>query len=583
MNSNTEFVWLVGGPAGAGVKKTGEIFARTLMRGGYYVFVNSEYPSLIRGGHNSEKVTAKAVEVYAQSEKLNILVALDGLSVRLHLDELKPNGIVIYDKEKSRISDEEITRNDLQLIDVPLSKFARDLGRRDVLKNSVAVGASLAVIDYDIEILKDVLKRTFKASVAEINIKAAEIGYYFVKEKYGKVVSVKLPTLEKKSLYLLKGNEAIALGALKAGTKFYAGYPMTPSTSILQTFASFQKDFDVVTIQSESELAAINMVIGAAAAGVRAMTGTSGGGFSLMVEALGFAAMSEVPVVIALVQRPGPSTGLPTRTAQADLRFALHASQGEFPRFVIAPGDVEECFYHTMIAHNLAEKFQVPAIIISDKYLGESAKSIPWFESNKIPIERGKLLDDKTLEVTNEPATFKRYELTDDGISTRAFYGQKVLVKLTGNEHDEYGYTADNPQIGKDMADKRWKKFPLMEKEMQKYDPIKVYGSPTSDITLIFWGSTKGPVLEAKRKLEEKGYSVNAIQVVFLSPFPTENLRNVLKNAQNVVLVEQNKTAQLGSLIREHLLLDIPHKYLKYDGWPIEAIDLVEYVEHEVL
>ena len=338
-----------------------------------------------------------------------------------------------------------------------------------------------------------------------------------------------------------------------------------------------------MTIQSESELAAINMVIGAAAAGVRAMTGTSGGGFSLMVEALGFAAMSEVPVVIALVQRPGPSTGLPTRTAQADLRFALHASQGEFPRFVIAPGDVEECFYHTMIAHNLAEKFQVPAIIISDKYLGESAKSIPWFESNKIPIERGKLLDDKTLEVTNEPATFKRYELTDDGISTRAFYGQKVLVKLTGNEHDEYGYTADNPQIGKDMADKRWKKFPLMEKEMQKYDPIKVYGSPTSDITLIFWGSTKGPVLEAKRKLEEKGYSVNAIQVVFLSPFPTENLRNVLKNAQNVVLVEQNKTAQLGSLIREHLLLDIPHKYLKYDGWPIEAIDLVEYVEHEVL
>ncbi len=583
------FAWLVGGPAGAGVKTTGLIFAKTLMRGGYHVFTNSEYPSLIRGGHNSEKVTFRGDRsVYAQKETINVLVALDQLSLDLHLKELEPEGIVIYDDARSRIVDEK-RREDLQYVNVPLRKIARGLSRNAVLMNTVALGATLAVFDYDLNALISVIHDIFKAKekIVGINVSAAEKGYQYVKETYPDLKLAVVPIKEKveRDLYLMTGNEAISLGAIKAGMKFFAGYPMTPASSIMHTLAAFQEEFNHVVIQAESEIAAINMVVGAATTGARSMTATSGGGFSLMVETLGLAAMSETPIVIALAQRPGPSTGLPTRTTQADLRFALHASQGEFPRFVLAPGDVEECFYMTADAFNLAEKFQVPSIILTDKYLSESSKSVEWFDESKVQIDRGSLVKDEDLpQGENEVLPlFKRYEITETGVSPRAVFGQKAIIKLTGNEHDEHGFTGDNPKTSKTMTDKRWRKEKYMLEEIEKLGSVKVIGPDDADVTAILWGSTKGPALETKYLLEKEGISMKIIQVRYLSPFPTETVSKLLNASKNVFLMEQNKTAQLGGLIREHTGIFIEKRYLKYDGWPIEAPQVVEFIKSEVL
>ncbi len=589
MHIDDGFAWMVGGPAGAGVKTTGQIFAKTLMRGGYHVFTNSEYPSLIRGGHNSEKVTFRGDRpVHAQKETINVLVALDQLSINLHIKELEPDGLIIYDSARSKILDGQ-QRDDLQYVNVPLRKIARGLSRNDVLMNTVALGATIAVFDYDLDHLISVIHDIFRAKekIVGINVTAAEKGYQYVKDTYPDLRLPVVPTKKKveQTLYLMTGNESLALGAIKAGMKFFAGYPMTPASSIMHVLAEFQDEFKHVVIQAESEIAAINMTLGAATTGARSMTATSGGGFSLMVETLGLAAMSETPLVIALAQRPGPSTGLPTRTTQADLRFALHASQGEFPRFVLAPGDVEECFYMTVDAFNLSEKFQVPAIILTDKYLAESSKSVEWFDEARTQIDRGLLVKDEDLAQGEDeiPQLFKRYQITENGVSPRAVFGQKALIKLTGNEHDEYGFTGDNPQMSMAMNEKRWRKERYMLEEIEKLGAVAVMGPQDADVTAILWGSTKGPALETSYLLEKEGISMKIIQVKYLSPFPTEIVTRLINESKNVFLMEQNKTAQLGGLIREHTGIYIKHRYLKYDGWPIEAPQVAEFIKTEVL
>ncbi|MDG6223571.1 MAG: 2-oxoacid:acceptor oxidoreductase subunit alpha [Candidatus Bathyarchaeota archaeon] len=573
---------LVGGEAGAGISRSGLLFAKSCLRGGLCVFGANDYQSLIRGGHNFYTVRACEEEIYSQADKTDLLIALNKETVFFHKDELISGAGIIYDQEEFSITQEELERNDINLYHVPLRKIAKELEGPQIMENTVALGAANALLDYDTTILNEVLQDTFNQKVAQQNIEAAKRGYDYVKENYGNSFGYKLEKTEsagKKRLFLT-GNEAIGLGALNAGCKFYAAYPMTPATTILHFLAPLDREYKIVVMQTESEIAAMNMVAGASYAGVRSMTATSGGGFSLMVEALGMVGMTETSPVIVLAQRPGPSTGLPTYTAQGDLRFAIHASQGEFPRAIIAPGDAEECFYNTLDAFNLAEKFQIPAIIISDKYLSESNGTTEIFNQNKIGIDRGQLITDDTYTQEEE---YMRHKLTENGISIRAIPGIKgAIVRTNADEHNELGYTTEDPVLTTKMNDKRFQKLEGLTKELENYETVKFYGPENSDITIVSWGSTKGPIREAMKILSNEGKNVNFLQILYLCPFPINKIKNYIQSAKKTVIVENNKTSQLSSLIQEHLLMTVDHKILKYDGRPFNPEELAQRIR-EVL
>ena len=425
-------------------------------------------------------------------------------------------------------------------------------------------------------VIKDIYRGKAKETI-EFNIKAARLGYDYVKSKgmendFGR----KLPKVSGKKRMLLTCNEAVGMGAIKAGCKFYAAYPMTPASSILHFMAAQERNFSLVVKHPEDEIAAINMVIGAGFAGARAMTATSGGGFSLMSEALGLAAMTGTPIVVVVCQRPGPSTGLPTRTEQGDLKFVLHASQGDFPRFVIAPGDVEESFYKTIEAFNLAERYQCPVILILDKYLSESHKTAEEFDVIGVKIDRGLLLSDEELE---KIGAFKRYEFTETGISPRTIPSQRGgIFTATGNEHDETGYLSEDKTVRTRMMDKRFRKFEQAEREIPE---PKLFGPKDAEVTIIAWGSTKGPIKEAMKLLDRDGINANFLQIIYISPFPTNTISKIIDISKRVVIVENNKTAQLASLIREKTGKEIEHKILKYDGrqfFPVEIYHRIKEV-----
>jgi len=564
--------WMIGGEAGYGIMAAGTTFAKACSRGGLHVFINSEFPSLIKGGHNLSLVRVDEEEIYSHLETVDLLVALNQETIDLHLNEIVPGGGIIYDGEQINITRENLKRDDIVLYSVPLTKIIRELGAELLLRNTVVVGASTAILDYDFGFLEVAIRDSFgkkKGGIVEQNVKAARMGYDYVKQNICQECGYKLEPRKAPERMLLTGNDAIAMGAIKAGCKFYAAYPMTPVSAILHTMAEKAKEFNIVVKQTEDEIAAMNMIIGANFAGVRAMNATSGGGFSLMVEALGLAAMTETPIVTVEGQRPGPSTGQPTHTAQGDLKFLLSAGQGEFIRIVIAPGDKEECFYETFNAFNLAEKFQVPVLILVDKFLAEDYKTTELFDQSNLKIERGKLLSQEEL---NKISDYKRYLNTEDGISPRALPGQLNVVHCApSTEHDEAGFSHEasdalmTPETAKMMLEKRMRKLSFIEKEIK---PPKLYGPQDADITLVSWGSTKGPIFEAMKLLEKDGVKVNFLQILYLSPFPADEVKKILSSAKTVVDVENNYTAQLASLIREKTGIEIQHKILKYDGRP---------------
>jgi len=573
---------MIGGEAGAGITRSGFLFAKACLRGGLHVFGTIDYQSLIRGGHNFYIARADAEEIYSQADTINLLLALNKETILLHKDELVPGGGIVYDGEEIALSDEELGRGDPKLYSVPLRKVVKELEGTLIMRNTVALGAAVGLLDYDLEILNGVIRDTFKPKVAELNAKAAKIGYDYAREHYAGDFEYRLEKTSSagKRKMFLTGNEAVGLGAIRAGCKFYAAYPMTPATGVLHFMAPLDREYGMIVIQAESEIAAINMVAGASFAGVRAMTATSGGGFCLMSEGLGMTGMTETPAVIMLAQRPGPSTGLPTYSGQGDLRFAIHASQGEFPRVVIAPGDVQECFYKTMEAFNLAEKFQIPAILITDKYLVESHGAAEPFDQNRIGIDRGLLLTEDDYMGEEE---YRRHKFTEDGASPRAMPGMKgAIVRTSADEHDENGYTTDDPKLTTEMADRRFEKLDVLLKDLENYETTKFYGPGEADVTILGWGSTKGPIREAMKLLGKEGLKVNYLQIVYLNPFPVANVQRILKSAKKTVVVENNKTSQLSSLIGEHLLMTIDHKILKYNGRPFNPGELSQRIK-EVL
>ncbi len=574
----SNITWKIGGEAGFGILSTGVIFSKIFAKKGYFVVDNIEYPSLIRGGHNTYTVRVGSNQILSINKDINILVVLNEETIKLHQEEITYGGYIVYDEAVSDVRDIKKARKDINYVMVPFSRIVSELGAPGVMINNVSLGASVALLNYDLEVLKSVIKEIFGKKgpeVVDLNIKSSELGYKYIKQKL-KATAYEMEIVNPVSRMLLTGNDAVFLGAVRAGCKFYAAYPMTPSSSILHSFASIEEDYNIVTKHAEDEIAVINMAIGASFAGVRAMVATSGGGFSLMNEGIGSAAMTETPIVVVLCQRPAPATGLPTWTEQGDMLFAAHASHGEFLRVIIAPGDPEECFYLTGRAFNLADKYQIPVIIILDKYLSESHFSYEKFDFKKIIVDRGKLITNNK-DIAEK---YKRYLNTEDGISPRVITGTKNGIHIANSdEHDERGYSEESAYNRKLMVDKRFRKI---KKLIDEIPPPRIYGPIDAEITIWSWGSCKGPILEAMNILNQKEKKVNLIHFTYLYPIDNESIAGIIESSSKNVVVENNKTSQLAKIIMMNTGYRIKNKILKYSGrqfLPEEIISGIEKIE----
>lgn len=589
--------WLVGGEAGYGITTMGETFARVCSRAGLHVHGYGEYPSLIRGGHNTAMVRVSPERVLAHSDKIDLLMVLNRETLDFHLNEMAEGGAVIYDGESvvwDYAKDEEAVSRKLRIVSVPLARLTKELEADRVMRNTVALGASFGILDFDFSYVEQILADTFARKgkeVVDYNIKVARAGYNYVKENFKdgfpvtdggkKVFGKKVASMKAApKRIVISGNEAIALAAIKAGVKFMAAYPMTPVTSIMQIIASHGVKYGIVMKHTEDEIAAMNMAIGAAHMGVRAMTVTSGGGFSLMTEALGMAGITETPLVVIEGTRPGPSTGLPTWTDQSDLRFIMHASQGEFPRVVMLPGDVDESFTMTLKAFNLAEKYQMICLINTDKYLAESIQSTAPFKHEDYRVDRGELL---SLEeaVKLKEGDYKRFEFTESGVSKRAVPGMpNCIYSVSTDEHKEDGDLDESGENRRKMMDKRARKMVTLQKESLKEDEMmELHGPTEADLTVVGWGSTKGPLLEAVHVANENGLKVNFLQIKYALPFPSEGVSRVLENAKKTLMVENNSEAQMAGVIREHTGIRIDERLLRYDGRPLHPAEILDKIK----
>jgi 2-oxoglutarate ferredoxin oxidoreductase subunit alpha len=576
--------WLVGGEAGYGITTMGQMFARACSRAGLNVFGYVEYPSLIRGGHNIAMVRVGTETVHAHSDKIDIMLALNKETVDLHSTEMAEGGVIIYDGETVVLDAEKCAG--LRLISVPLARITKELGAERVMRNTVALGASFAIVGMGFGPVENVLQSTFERKGPEVvahNIGVAKAGFDFVMENYKEPFAKTLaavPGAPKRMV--ISGNEAIALGALKAGVKFMAAYPMTPVTSIMQIIAKYGVKHKIVMKHSEDEIAAINMAIGAAHMGVRSMTATAGGGFSLMAEALGMAGITETPLVVVEGMRPGPSTGLPTWTDQADLRFLMHASQGEFPRVIFLPGDMKECFEMTLKAFNTAEKYQMICMLLTDKYLGESVQSVELFMQD-YTVDRGARVSMEEAAAMKQ-GDYKRFEFTESGVSKRAVPGMpNTIYAVSTDEHKEDGDLDEGSENRIKMVDKRARKLETLRKEyLSAVEMCELHGPADAELTLVGWGSTKGPILEAMGVANENGLKVNFLQIKMVLPFPTEAVAAILGAAKKRVLVENNSEGQMGGVIRQYTGIEITDRLLRYDGRPLHPAEILAKI-HDTL
>jgi 2-oxoglutarate ferredoxin oxidoreductase subunit alpha len=537
--------WKIGGEAGFGIMASGTMLARTFSRAGYHVLATNEYPSLIRGGHNLVTVRIATDKFEAMNRDLHLLVALNRETVDLHKQELNENARVLFDPKDGELKPGDFPKP-VRLIAVPLSELVTKLGGEPVMRNTVAIGASIALFGALFTNLETVISDQFKKkgdAVVKQNIDIARAGYDFIKDEQSMFLA---PVAKKEDRLLVNASEAIGIGAVRAGLKFAAIYPMTPINALITFLADHAKSLNIVYKQPEDEIAGINMAIGASLGGVRSMVATSGGGFALMVEGLSWAGMIEAPLVIDLGMRVGPSTGMPTWSEQGELQFAIHAGHGEFPRIVLAPADAADAYTLTVEAFNLADRYQVPVFLLTDKYINESQWCVPKsLMSGDVVIDRG----------------------------ARRVIGQKGGFYIANSyEHDETGHTTEKPEVRVAMAAKRLRKFEAMKKDMK---PPEVYGDAEAEITFVTWGSTRGPVLEAMKMLNKKS---RLIHFSWLYPFPVEGTMKLLSPATRLIDVEQNATGQLAALIREHTGILMKEKLLKNDGriwFPEEIVEKV--------
>ena len=571
------FTWKIGGVGGQGQQAAGATFAKACTRGNFLTFNYSEYPSIIRGGHGTTQVDAAPRPLTAPSAAVNLLVALNEETIQLHAAEVTHDGAIIYDG--SKITGDLKAYGRHKLLNLPIGTLLQDAKLPPIAANMVAVGASLGLLRFSQAVLHHAIADLFAGKgqgTIDANIAAAQAGYdhatkHFQPARFAFTLRAK-PV--EKPAPLLTGNDAISLGIAAAGCQLYVAYPMSPSSSILHNLAGWAKATNMVVRQPEDEIAAIHVAIGAMFAGTRSALATSGGGFALMTEALALSAMTETPLVAVVSSRPGPATGLPTWTEQGDLKFLVNAAHGDFPRVILTPGDPEEAFAAAGTAFNLAEKYQLPVIILMDKFVSESTRALPHFAPTPPEIERGKIASAGELAGTKE---FARYALTADGVSPRSLPGMEGGIHLANSdEHEEHGFAVESFGTGaltrQRMVEKRAAKVRHLIPELPK--PVRL-GPAKAKLTLLSWGSTKGVVEEALRLLPY----VNAVHMPAVWPIPEHALRHALNHVQQLVTVENNFSGQFATILRGATGIAPDHQLLKYNGQQFFPEELAEKVK----
>ena len=612
-----DYSWLIGGPQGSGVDTAANIFSRVGAKLGYHVFGKREYHSNIKGLHSYFVVRLSDKKIRSNINGANIMVAYDAETLVRHGLEIIKDGAIIYDasivnttvdqiptleaSHKARLlkffNSKNMEPNVSSILDLAkengvkvypisfrdiLSNIANELNSPELsrmvrLFNVLGVSFSLGILKAPIEPLLEAIEDTFskKPSIVDLNKKAANFSYNYASAKFSDFNS-SISKIDKESNTLLvQGHQGSALGKIVCGCRFQSYYPITPASDeseFLETHEILQVKEDrpgsTTIVQTEDEISAIGMAVGASLTGVRSATSTSGPGFSLMAETLGWAGINETPVVITLFQRSGPSTGLPTRQGQDDLLFAINAGHGEFPRIVYASGDVEDSFYDTGKCFNFADIFQVPVIHILDKFIASSVVTCKRFEPDLISIDRGKLLE-------KIDGDYKRFAHSPDGISPRSKLGlENGVFWNTGDESDEYGHISEDPVNRIQMMDKRQTKVEQMLSLIPKDDQAVAYGK--LDICIVSWGSPKGPILDAIEMHRNEGHEIGFIDIKLLHPFPTNYIKSMLKDSSVIIDIEANMTGQLASLIRENLLRDPDYYVLKYTGRPMTCIEIFD-------
>lgn len=553
---------MVAGPQGSGINFTSDTFAKVMAREGYHVFTNAELFSTIKGEHSYFRVRVSKDVVRSYSERVDILIPLDAKSVILHKRELSKDGAIISEEKLDDPRFASIPYRDI--LQTVATKFEKNLSELNVMKNTVALAGATKMMGLDKEKLKAVIAENFasRQTLAELNNAVVDEVY----SEFTPTVNFEIEPATFSKRMLINATHAVGMGKVEAGMKFQSYYPITPASDESNYLERIMGKYDFVVEQTEDEIAAINMAIAAANTGLRSATSTSGPGFALMVEALSYAGMTESPVVIFYYQRAGPSTGMPTRHEQGDLRFALSAGHGEFPRIAIAPGDNPEAFYDTVESFNLAEKYQVPVIVVLDKSMAMSFTTVDSFDLSKVRIDRGKI-------ILNETKDYLRYKFTEDGISPRSVPGVKGgIVTIAGDEHDEDGHIFSEDADNRiKMMDKRMKKMESVLKEVPEDMKVKFYGEPKNQVVIVSWGSTKGAILDTLEQVENTSF----LQVRMMEPFPVEEVVKYLKG-KTIIDVEQNYSGQLGNLIREKTGLAVNSKIVKFNGRPIAYEELVE-------
>lgn len=567
--------WKVGGQQGEGIESTGEIFATAMNRKGYYLYGYRHFSSRIKGGHTNNKIRVSTSPVHAVSDDLDILVAFDQETIEVNHHEMRADSVIIADSKAKPDKPEDCRA---QMIDLPFTKTAKELGTT-LMKNMVAVGATCALMDLETETFESLITAMFEKKgdkVVEMNIQALHEGYRLMQEQLETVEGDFQLTASQQDphLYMI-GNDAIGLGAISAGSRFMAAYPITPASEIMEYMIENLPKVGGTVVQTEDEIAAANMAIGSNYGGVRGFTASAGPGLSLMMEAIGLSGMTETPFVIVNTQRGGPSTGLPTKQEQSDLMQMIYGTHGDIPKIVVAPTDAEDAFYLTMEAFNLAEIYQCPVIILSDLQLSLGKQTVEQLDYNAIDIQRGELIQSDIEREEGDKSYFRRYALTDSGMSPRPLPGLKGGIHhVTGVEHNQEGKTSEVAQNRQEQMEKRMRKTehllinePVSGQEMHD----------EADILYLGFISTKGAIQEGAERLEEQGIKVNHLQIRQLHPFPKDVVQEAVNKAKKVVVVEHNYQGQLSNILKMNVMVgDKLINQTKYDGTPFLPHEIEE-------
>ncbi|OHR08559.1 2-oxoglutarate ferredoxin oxidoreductase subunit alpha [Staphylococcus sp. HMSC078A12] len=567
--------WKVGGQQGEGIESTGEIFATAMNREGYYLYGYRHFSSRIKGGHTNNKIRVSTTPVHAISDDLDILIAFDQETIELNHHEMRDDSVIIVDA-KAKPSRPENCK--AQLIVLPFTDIAKELGTK-LMKNMVAIGATCAIMDLDIKSFESLIANTFGKkgeNIVDMNVQALHAGYEAMKEEMTDLKGdYHLEASQSEPHLYMIGNDAIGLGAISAGSKFMAAYPITPASEIMEYMIENLPKVNGAVIQTEDEIAAATMAIGANYAGVRAFTASAGPGLSLMMESIGLSGMTETPLVIVNTQRGGPSTGLPTKEEQSDLMQMIYGTHGDIPKIVVAPTDAEDSFYLTVEAFNLAEEYQCPVIILSDLQLALGKQTVEQLDFSRVEIKRGELLQSDIERDEDDKSYFKRYALTASGVSPRPIPGVKGGIHhVTGVEHSPEGKPSESAQNRQEQMDKRMRKT---EKLLINEPVIDDQPYDEADILYIGFISTKGAIQEGKARLEDEGIKVNHLQIKQLHPFPTQIVQEAVDKAKKVVVVEHNYQGQLANILKMNV--NVHQKLInqtKYGGTPFLPHEIEE-------